>query len=110
MCAISEGLLYSWGKGIDGQLGHGNTKNMSRPQKIEGLSGVDSVSCGTNHTLVLTSTNDRNDVSLFINSAIKNLPSIRQRHLRPIRQRPKPKQLQSNKGKALKHLNDRSRR
>jgi RCC1 and BTB domain-containing protein len=34
MCAISDGMLYSWGKGIDGQLGHGNTKNISKPTKI----------------------------------------------------------------------------
>ncbi len=37
MCAISDGALYSWGKGIDGQLGHGNTKNMPRPTLIEAL-------------------------------------------------------------------------
>jgi alpha-tubulin suppressor-like RCC1 family protein len=54
MCAISEGFLYSWGKGIDGQLGHGNTKNMSKPIKVEALGeGVESVSCGTNHTLAM---------------------------------------------------------
>ena len=54
MCAISEGFLYSWGKGIDGQLGHGNTKNMSKPTKVEALGeGVESVSCGTNHTLTM---------------------------------------------------------
>jgi alpha-tubulin suppressor-like RCC1 family protein len=37
MCAISNGELYSWGKGIDGQLGHGNTKNISKPTKVEGF-------------------------------------------------------------------------
>lgn len=37
MCAISEGSLYSWGKGIDGQLGHGNTKNIPKPCKVETL-------------------------------------------------------------------------
>jgi len=56
MCAISDGALYSWGKGIDGQLGHGNTKNISKPMKIELLSkDVESVSCGTNHTLAIVS-------------------------------------------------------
>jgi alpha-tubulin suppressor-like RCC1 family protein len=54
MCAIANGDLYSWGKGIDGQLGHGNTKNISKPLKVEGFDGgVEEVSCGTNHTLVL---------------------------------------------------------
>lgn len=53
MCAISEGVLYSWGKGIDGQLGHGNTKNMPRPHPVEILGNqVQDVSCGTNHTIV----------------------------------------------------------
>lgn len=58
MCAISNGELYSWGKGIDGQLGHGNTKNISKPMKVEALDrNVEQVSCGTNHTLVLVSSN-----------------------------------------------------
>ena len=39
MCAVEKGRLYSWGKGIDGQLGHGNTKNASRPTLIESLTG-----------------------------------------------------------------------
>jgi alpha-tubulin suppressor-like RCC1 family protein len=37
MCAIANGELYSWGKGIDGQLGHGNTKNISKPTRVEGF-------------------------------------------------------------------------
>ena len=53
MCAVSNGEVYSWGKGIDGQLGHGNTKNVGKPMKIECLQNVEEVSCGTNHTLVL---------------------------------------------------------
>jgi alpha-tubulin suppressor-like RCC1 family protein len=53
MCAISDGALYSWGKGIDGQLGHGNTKNMPKPTLVESLGNeVEDVSCGTNHTIV----------------------------------------------------------
>jgi alpha-tubulin suppressor-like RCC1 family protein len=53
MCAVDKGALYSWGKGIDGQLGHGNTKNMQKPTLIESLQGeVEAVSCGTNHTIV----------------------------------------------------------
>jgi alpha-tubulin suppressor-like RCC1 family protein len=54
MCAIANGDLYSWGKGIDGQLGHGNTKNISKALKVEGFDGgVEEVSCGAIHTLVL---------------------------------------------------------
>jgi alpha-tubulin suppressor-like RCC1 family protein len=37
MCALKQGELYSWGKGIDGQLGHGNMKNVFVPTKIIAL-------------------------------------------------------------------------
>ena len=53
MCVISENGLYSWGKGIDGQLGLGNTKNIQKPTLVESLGrSIESVSCGTNHTIV----------------------------------------------------------
>ncbi len=53
MCAIKQGELYSWGKGIDGQLGHGNMKNVFIPTKVQALGNdVETVSCGLNHTLV----------------------------------------------------------
>lgn len=59
MCAIVDGDLYSWGKGVDGQLGHGNTKNISIPTKVNLYGNLsESVSCGTNHTLVLTRNNE----------------------------------------------------
>jgi alpha-tubulin suppressor-like RCC1 family protein len=67
MCAISNGELYSWGKGIDGQLGHGNTKNVPKPLKVEGFDkNVEQVSCGTNHTLVLLGGCKGDVKSLFI--------------------------------------------
>lgn len=45
--------MYTWGKGIDGQLGHGNMKNLFVPTKVQTLGNdVESVSCGLNHTLV----------------------------------------------------------
>jgi alpha-tubulin suppressor-like RCC1 family protein len=37
MCAIKQGELYTWGKGIDGQLGHGNMKNIFAPTKVQSL-------------------------------------------------------------------------
>jgi alpha-tubulin suppressor-like RCC1 family protein len=37
MCAIKQGELYSWGKGIDGQLGHSNMKNLFTPTKVQAL-------------------------------------------------------------------------
>lgn len=56
ICAIKEGSLYSWGKGIDGQLGNGSYSNSYEPTKVTCLgSDVEDVSCGQNHTLVRSS-------------------------------------------------------
>lgn len=55
MCAISEGRLYSWGKGVDGQLGTGKQNNCAIPTLVESFGDdVEDVSCGLNHTLVRT--------------------------------------------------------
>lgn len=62
MCAIRQGELYTWGKGIDGQLGHGNMKNVFVPTKVQALGNdVEYVSCGLNHTLVIVSTKSENN-------------------------------------------------
>lgn len=34
MCAISDGKFYSWGKGVDGQLGTGKQNNCAIPTFI----------------------------------------------------------------------------
>ena len=53
MMALSEGSLYSWGKGIDGQLGNGKQMNSFEPTFVSSLGNdVEDVSCGSNHTLV----------------------------------------------------------
>lgn len=55
MCAISQGKLYSWGKGVDGQLGTGKQTNCAIPTIIQSFGvDVEEVSCGLNHTLVKT--------------------------------------------------------
>ena len=55
MMALSDGRLYSWGKGIDGQLGIGRHTNTCFPTCVEPLSNdVEDMSCGSNHTLVKT--------------------------------------------------------
>ena len=62
MCAIRQGELYTWGKGIDGQLGHGNMKNVFVPTKVQALGNdVESVSCGLNHTLVIVNNQSNNN-------------------------------------------------
>jgi alpha-tubulin suppressor-like RCC1 family protein len=37
VAALRQGTLYTWGKGIDGQLGHGNCKNLFTPTKVQTL-------------------------------------------------------------------------
>lgn len=54
--AISNGRLYTFGLGQDGQLGHGddNTQDQLRPKLVETLENVTFVSCGHKHTAVIS--------------------------------------------------------
>ena len=49
-------IVYSWGRGEDGQLGLGDTNDQYRPVVVEALQdkGVLSIACGSGHTVVLT--------------------------------------------------------
>lgn len=53
----SSRKLYTWGSGLDGRLGHGDTENKQVPIKVEILSPLDiqDVSCGFLHTAVVGS-------------------------------------------------------
>ena len=53
-----EGLIWSFGKNDAGQLGIGNTTKFNVPQKLQNIPPVLSVSCGSDHTLIIT--NDSN--------------------------------------------------
>lgn len=48
------GLLYTWGEGDHGRLGHGDLKSRLTPNLVTELSDVGYVSCGESHTLVLS--------------------------------------------------------
>lgn len=50
-----DGLLYMFGTGSDGQLGHGSDKMMMTPRVVKALSGVSvcQVACGGNFSLAL---------------------------------------------------------
>ena len=48
------GEVYSFGRGLSGQLGHGDTSHRSDPMKIKDLSGIQTIAAGTLHSLVLT--------------------------------------------------------
>ena len=54
--AVTEaGRLYTWGNGLDGRLGHGDTGHRLVPTLIKGFDvKVVMAACGDRHTLVLT--------------------------------------------------------
>jgi alpha-tubulin suppressor-like RCC1 family protein len=51
-----DGLLFTWGRGIFGQLGHGNDDSYNLPNLVSFFSKVQisQVSCGWQHTMALT--------------------------------------------------------
>jgi E3 ubiquitin-protein ligase HERC2 len=53
---LDNGELYSWGLGLYGSLGHGDTDTVCSPQLIEALAGMSIIKavCGVWHTLALT--------------------------------------------------------
>ena len=54
---ISNGLIvFSWGRGEDGQLGLGDTSDQHEPTFLDALRGVAvrQLACGSGHTCVLT--------------------------------------------------------
>ncbi|XP_037955224.1 uncharacterized protein LOC119685097 isoform X2 [Teleopsis dalmanni] len=59
--AVADGLLYTWGWGIYGQLGHGDTENIAVPKIVSFFKykKVVQVSLGHAHTLVLCQAQQR---------------------------------------------------
>ncbi|PFH38145.1 regulator of chromosome condensation (RCC1) repeat-containing protein [Besnoitia besnoiti] len=55
-CIDRRGVLYTWGNGGFGRLGHGDEGEIPVPRKVEGFGGLPvlQVACGTFHTLALT--------------------------------------------------------
>ncbi|KDO23559.1 hypothetical protein SPRG_10752 [Saprolegnia parasitica CBS 223.65] len=55
--AVTEfGDVYSWGRGNDGELGHGDRAALTTPQRIKGLEDqiVTNVACGNVHSVAAT--------------------------------------------------------
>ncbi|XP_078267557.1 putative E3 ubiquitin-protein ligase HERC4 [Rhinoraja longicauda] len=52
-----DGLVYTFGAGRCGQLGHNSDKDECKPRLLEGLSGikVSQIACGSYHTMVFSS-------------------------------------------------------
>ncbi|PWA68772.1 hypothetical protein CTI12_AA293890 [Artemisia annua] len=55
-----HGFIYSWGEGSCGRLGHGVESDVSTPQIIDNLNGlnIESTACGENHTCAVTQNGD----------------------------------------------------
>ena len=55
MALTATGGLYSWGKGTEGQLGHGDKENLAVPRVVDGIGGaVVGMAGGGSHSLVTT--------------------------------------------------------
>ncbi|XP_033222191.1 uncharacterized protein LOC117176193 isoform X2 [Belonocnema kinseyi] len=52
----SDGRVFTWGWGVHGQLGHGNTENVNLPTLVTSLLGtaINHISAGHAHTMVLS--------------------------------------------------------
>jgi alpha-tubulin suppressor-like RCC1 family protein len=50
-----NGKVWSWGKGENGKLGHGDDADRHKPEMLQGFAGVDivKVACGESHSLAL---------------------------------------------------------
>jgi len=63
MAAVNaNGMVLTWGRGVEGQLGHAFTPDSQHPEQpdvpvprlVKGLENVISVACGKSHTIALT--------------------------------------------------------
>lgn len=54
LAVTSQGEVFSWGSGGDGQLGHGNNSSQATPTVINNLPKVAHVACGGGHSGFIT--------------------------------------------------------
>jgi alpha-tubulin suppressor-like RCC1 family protein len=54
MALTASSELYSWGKGREGQLGHGDKENLAVPRVVGGIVGAVGMAGGSVHSLVTT--------------------------------------------------------
>jgi len=52
-----NGKVWTWGRGVEGQLGNGGSTNISVPAMLPGISNVITIAGGFDHTMALTSSN-----------------------------------------------------
>lgn len=51
----SDGTVWAWGLGLEGQLGDGTGRSQATPVKVSGLAGVTGISAGYAHSMAVTS-------------------------------------------------------
>ena len=51
-----KGMVFTWGRGINGQLGHGSVLNEDQVRPVSALSNyhIIDIACGESHTMALT--------------------------------------------------------
>uniref|UniRef100_A0A6B2ENE5 E3 ubiquitin-protein ligase herc2 n=1 Tax=Phlebotomus kandelakii TaxID=1109342 RepID=A0A6B2ENE5_9DIPT len=66
--AVADGLLYTWGWGVYGQLGHGTISDEPIPKVVEFFSGkkIEQICLGHAHTLVLCRSQDNTGNVLYV--------------------------------------------
>ena len=64
LATTSTGLLYTWGRGDEGQLGHGNRESSSTPKIVDSFAKencpIVKIACGRSHSVAVN-----NDGSVF---------------------------------------------
>ena len=60
LALTADGAVWSWGNGVYGKLGHGDTQAQLLPKKVEALADqrVVAVSAGSSHSLAITADGD----------------------------------------------------
>ena len=55
-----QGMVYCWGRGEFGALGHNDLRDRTLPKMLDGLRGIriGDIACGTGHTLVVSEAGD----------------------------------------------------
>ena len=49
----ADGVLYTWGSGTDGKLGHGNAESVYTPKVLSAVNNAQHVVCSSSHTLAI---------------------------------------------------------
>ena len=49
----ADGVLYTWGSGTDGKLGHGNTESVNTPKVLSAVSNAMHVACAASHSVAI---------------------------------------------------------